>query len=247
MPFLKHFWFNSKNHIRHTCYACPPFAHTGLLFAFLIMTFQFRNFRNFSCPINIRFSRTKMIGAENRNHTCFGSDFGTWSRLFGPRFFGPVGDTNFDPDLKVVRILVQTWNVGQICGFWSENNLYRGRLSGPFCGKTFVELKIRTGPKIVKNPVRILVRISERSMIHGSGPGRICTIFGPDYSKFWKSGCNSTPNKATFTNPDRNPDHRPDQSKSRTKKSWPRTGPERSMNCSQFLVFRLRFVFRDFF
>ena len=59
MSFLKYFWFNSKNHIRHTCYACPPFVHTGLLFAFLIMAFHLENFRNFSCPINIRFSRTK--------------------------------------------------------------------------------------------------------------------------------------------------------------------------------------------
>ena len=44
MIFLKNFCFYSKNHIRHTCHACPPLAQTRLLFAFLMLAFHLEGF-----------------------------------------------------------------------------------------------------------------------------------------------------------------------------------------------------------
>ena len=164
MSFLKYFWFNSKNHIRHTCYACPPFVHTGLLFAFLIMAFHLENFRNFSCPINIRFSRTKKIGAKRVSQRCTGPDFGTWSGISVRDYL--VRRVVWILVLYVVRTIVRTqpW-----IGTWKFFLIWPGLDFGPDFQR--VELWI-VGPCIIKVS-EIRTKIWTRSDLTIFGPVRI--------------------------------------------------------------------------
>ena len=62
----------------------------------------------------------EQIGAKNVSQRCTGRDFGMWSRLFGPRFFGPVRGTDFGTDLKLLRIFVQTGTWKSVLGGFSD-------------------------------------------------------------------------------------------------------------------------------
>ena len=129
-------------------------------------------------------------GWQNRSEHPHRSGF--W---FVVRIFGPVHNTDFGSDLKLVQSLVRTFVrtrtlSGTRYGFWSKKSATGRLFFSPVRVKKFVKLKIIDPVRISENtwsgrPWFNILRIQTNFK---TGPNNKMFWHGVDFLTFWKSG-----------------------------------------------------------